>query len=99
MLSAGQVELLWDEVLPVEARELPEGLAGLGRVLADPVLLRPIAEAWEVSARGGFHARPSRTRMRARGGPPVSASEEAPPDVCFAAPREEPTWRFLALVE
>jgi transposase, IS5 family len=48
---------LWDEVLPVEVRELPEDLARLDRVLADPELLRPIAKAWEVSARG--HGRPT----------------------------------------
>jgi len=50
-LSAGRVESLWDEVLPVEVRELPEDLARLDRVLADPVLLAPIAEAWEPTAR------------------------------------------------
>ena len=50
-LSAGQAESLWDEVLPVEVRELPEDLARLDRVLADPGLLRPIAEAWPVSGR------------------------------------------------
>jgi len=50
-LSAGQVASLWDEVLPVEVRELPEDLARLDRVLADPELLRPIVEAWPVSAR------------------------------------------------
>jgi hypothetical protein len=27
-LRGGQVEVLWDEVLPIEARELPEDLAG-----------------------------------------------------------------------
>jgi transposase, IS5 family len=50
-LSAGQVESLWDEVLPVEVRELPEDLARLDRVLADPELLRPIAESWPAVAR------------------------------------------------
>jgi transposase, IS5 family len=50
-LSAGQVSSLWDEVLPVEVRELPGDLAGLDRVLADPELLRPIAELWPVSGR------------------------------------------------
>jgi transposase, IS5 family len=56
-LSAGQVESLWDEVLPVEVRELPEDLARLDRALADPELVRPIAEAWEASALG--HGRPT----------------------------------------
>jgi transposase, IS5 family len=51
-LSAVQVESLWDAVLPVDVRELPEDLARLDWVLADPELLRPIAEAWPVSGRG-----------------------------------------------
>jgi transposase, IS5 family len=50
-LGGGQVECLWDEVLPVQARELPEDLARLDRVLRDPALLRPVEEAWECSAR------------------------------------------------
>jgi transposase, IS5 family len=50
-LRSGQVECLWDEVLPIEARELPEDLARLDRVLGDPVLLEPITAAWEQSAR------------------------------------------------
>ena len=56
-LSAGQVESLWDEVLPVAAREWPEDLARLDRVLGDPVLLGPVERAWEGSARG--RGRPS----------------------------------------
>ncbi len=53
MLRVGgeQVECLWDEVLPVQARELPEDLAGLDRVLSDPALLGPVVVAWEDSAR------------------------------------------------
>jgi IS5 family transposase len=50
-LGGGQVECLWDEVLPVQARELPEDLARLDGVLSDPLLLEPIAAAWEQSAR------------------------------------------------
>jgi IS5 family transposase len=50
-LVGGQVESLWDEVLPVEIRELPDDLARLDRVLSDAVLLFPIAQAWEQSAR------------------------------------------------
>ena len=50
-LRSGQVECLWDEVLPIEARLLPDDLARLDRVLFDPVLLEPIAAAWEQSAR------------------------------------------------
>jgi IS5 family transposase len=50
-LSRGQVECLWDEVLPVQARELPEDLARLDRVLRDPAPLRPVEQAWACSAR------------------------------------------------
>jgi IS5 family transposase len=50
-LVGGQVECLWDEVLPIEVRELPDDLAGLDRVLSDSLLLFPIAQAWEEGAR------------------------------------------------
>ena len=50
-LVGGQVECLWDEVLPVEVRELPTDLARLDRVLADEMLLYPIAQAWQETAR------------------------------------------------
>jgi transposase, IS5 family len=50
-LQGEQVESLWDEVLPIEARELPDDLARLDRVLSDPALLGPVAAAWERSAR------------------------------------------------
>jgi IS5 family transposase len=50
-LVGGQVECLWDEVLPVEVRELPEDLARLDGVLADGMLLWPIAQAWQETAR------------------------------------------------
>ncbi len=56
-LLGGQVESLWDEVLLAGVRELPEDLARLDRVLADPLLLRPIADAWEAGSRG--RGRPS----------------------------------------
>jgi transposase, IS5 family len=49
-LVGEQVESLWDEVLPIEVRELPDDLAQLDRVLSDPLLLFPIAQAWEQSA-------------------------------------------------
>ena len=45
-LSAGQVESLWDEVLPGEVRELPEDLAALDVLLQDPGLLEAIASSW-----------------------------------------------------
>lgn len=50
-LVGEQVESLWDEVLPVEVRELPDDLAGLDRVLSDQLLLFPIAQAWAQRAR------------------------------------------------
>src|SRR4051794_37010221 len=50
-LKGEQVESLWDEVLPIEARELPDDLARLDRVLLDPALLSPVEAAWERSAR------------------------------------------------
>ena len=43
-LLAGQPESLWDEALPVEVRELPEDLAALDGLLADPAMLGPIVE-------------------------------------------------------
>jgi IS5 family transposase len=45
-LRAPQAETLWDELLPVEARELPEDLARVDELLSDPELLRPIAAHW-----------------------------------------------------
>ncbi len=56
-LSAGQVESLWDEVLPGEVRELPEDLAVLDALLQDPVLVAPIAASWQDQARA--HGRPT----------------------------------------
>jgi IS5 family transposase len=56
-LVGGQVETLFDEALPTEARELPEELARLDALLADPALLEPVECAWTQSARG--HGRPT----------------------------------------
>jgi transposase, IS5 family len=50
-LAGGQVESLFDELLPVEVRELPADLAVLDRLLADRLLLAPIEGMWEQSAR------------------------------------------------
>jgi transposase, IS5 family len=52
-LSSGQVESLWDEVLPVGVRELPEGLAALDVLLRDRALLAPIVGYWECEAAAG----------------------------------------------
>src|SRR5215212_646521 len=56
-LAGGQVESLFDELLPVEVRELPADLAALDRLLADPRLLAPVEQAWEQTARD--HGRPT----------------------------------------
>jgi len=63
-LEAGQVLSLWDELLPIEARELPEDLRRIDVLLADPVLLAPVAARWraaaEVSGRSAVgHGRPT----------------------------------------
>jgi hypothetical protein len=49
-LEAGQVLSLWDEVLPIEARELPEDLRRIDALLADSGLLAPIRAHWEEEA-------------------------------------------------
>src|SRR6266496_4372426 len=56
-LAGGQVESFFDELLPVEVRELPADLAALDRLLADRLLLASIEGVWEPSARG--RGRPS----------------------------------------
>ena len=56
-LSDGQVESLWDDVLPDEVRELPGELAALDVLLGDPALLEPIAASWQRDAVA--HGRPT----------------------------------------
>jgi len=56
-LSDGQVESLWDDVLPGEVRELPQDLAALDVLLRDLVLLKPIASQWRAEAVS--HGRPT----------------------------------------
>jgi IS5 family transposase len=56
-LSGGQVESLWDEVLPGEVRELPEDLAALDVLLRDAALMQPIAAHWRGEAVA--HGRPT----------------------------------------
>src|SRR5262245_60972850 len=46
-LQGGQVEALWDELLPIEVRQLPPDLARLDRVLSDEALLAPVQRLWE----------------------------------------------------
>src|SRR5580658_4769200 len=43
-LLAEQPECLWDDALPIEVKELPQDLAALDVLLADPELLWPIVE-------------------------------------------------------
>jgi len=46
-LMAPQPECLWDDALPLELKELPEDLAALDVLLADPELLQPLIERWQ----------------------------------------------------
>jgi transposase, IS5 family len=46
-LLADQPECLWDDVLPVEVKELPDDLAALDRLLSDRELLWPLVERWQ----------------------------------------------------
>jgi IS5 family transposase len=45
-LLAEQPECLWDEALPLEVKQLPEDLAALDLLLADPEVLWPLVERW-----------------------------------------------------
>ena len=49
-LRGGQVESLWDELLPEELRELPDDLAVIDALLADEHLLAPIEAHWDREA-------------------------------------------------
>ena len=67
--EASHVESLWDELVPVEVRELPEELAArgagrTGRAVARRELLRPIERHWRRGAgasgrSAADHGRPS----------------------------------------
>ena len=63
-LQGGQVETLWDEVLPEKLRELPDDLAQIDELLRDEALLAPIEAHWdrEAETRGRSakgHGRPT----------------------------------------
>ncbi|HXH42237.1 MAG TPA: transposase [Bradyrhizobium sp.] len=59
-LQGEQVESLWDEVLPVEVRQLPEDLAKIDEALGDLHLLEPIVRLWrETTPVGLVHGRPT----------------------------------------
>ena len=49
-LQGGQVESLWDELLPERLRELPADLAQIDALLRDEALLAPIEAHWEREA-------------------------------------------------
>jgi IS5 family transposase len=49
-LQGGQVESLWDEVLPGGLRELPKDLAQIDALLGDEALLGPIVAYWRLEA-------------------------------------------------
>ena len=68
-LEGGQVESLWDEVLPGRLRELPEDLARIDALLGEEVLLAPFEAHWqrEAQARGRLargHGRPTIVMQR-----------------------------------
>jgi hypothetical protein len=50
-LSGGQVESLFDEVLPIEVRQLPGDLVVLDELLGDRALFEPVERAWAEAAR------------------------------------------------
>lgn len=49
-LQGGQVESLWDELLPEKLRELPADLAEIDALLRDEALLAPFEAHWEQEA-------------------------------------------------
>jgi IS5 family transposase len=67
LLEARPVELLWDEVLPIEARQIPADLAAIDRLLDDPTVLAPMAALWqrEAERRGRSTARHGRPTIPA----------------------------------
>ncbi len=55
-LEGVQTQCLFDQVLPMEVRELPEDLARLDELLADPALLAPIEAHWQAEAKEQGHS-------------------------------------------
>lgn len=55
---------VWDALLPAEVRALPEELARVDEVLADPVLLRPFEKRWEHESGHGRPTVPMATYLR-----------------------------------
>jgi len=59
-LQGEQVESLWDEVLPIEIRQLPEDLAKIDEALGDLRLFEPIVQLWrETTPTGLVEGRPT----------------------------------------
>jgi IS5 family transposase len=46
-IQASGTDSLWDEILPAEVKALPDDLARLDELLADPALLAPVGVRWE----------------------------------------------------
>jgi hypothetical protein len=55
-LQGGQMETLWDEVLPEKLRELPDDLAQIDELLRDETLLGPIEAHWQREAQARGHS-------------------------------------------
>lgn len=59
-LEAGQLDTLWETLLPDAVRALPEDLARAEAVLADPALLEPFRAHWRKSCpRSLWQGRPT----------------------------------------
>jgi transposase, IS5 family len=58
-VHADQVEMLWDELLPAGARALPDDLAQLDALLADPALLAPFRARFAAEAASLTRGRPT----------------------------------------
>ena len=65
-LQGGQVESLWDEVLPERLRMLPDDLAGIDVLLRDEALLAPIEAHWEREAETRGRSAKGHGRRRSR---------------------------------
>jgi IS5 family transposase len=64
LMPAGPVATIWDELLPAEIRALPDELARLDQVLADPALLSAFERRWEQESRRGRPTIPMATYLR-----------------------------------
>ncbi len=53
-LVAGQLDTLWETLLPPAVRVLPDDLARADQVLADPALLEPFRAHWQASCPAGL---------------------------------------------